>query len=156
MTLPIATGIELGLWVTDLEGTLADGRAITRIHPRIEDEFGPYLLEIKTRPHDSERALRADPDGLFRTAIETARAHDRRLVPLGTPLADGRMAATGPGGQFFEAIYGAGILPGKNCAGAHIHFEQANVRRQLDVLTALDPALALVSASPYYRRRRSQ
>jgi len=64
------------------------------------------------------------------------------------------MEATTPRGQLFEDIYGDGIAAAKNCAGSHIHFEKSNVRRQLDLLTALDPMLALVSASPYYRGER--
>jgi hypothetical protein len=44
----------------------------------------------------------------------------------------------------------------KNCAGTHVHFEQTDVVRQLNLLTALDPALALVNSSPYYRGERRQ
>lgn len=36
------------------------------------------------------------------------------------------------------------------CAGTHIHFDTGNVARQVNLLTALDPALALVSSSPCY------
>lgn len=156
MTLPIKTGIELELWVTDRDGELADGRAITEAHPRIEGEFVPCLLEVKTHPHETEQGLREDLHALLRTAIDAAADHDRRLVPLGTPLTEAKMDATGRRGELFEAIYGDGVLAAKNCAGSHIHFETTDVCRQLNLLTALDPALALVSSSPYYRGERSQ
>lgn len=154
MTLSISTGIELELWVTDREGALADGRVLTDAHPRIEGEFVPCLLEIKTRPHETEMGLREDLYSMLRTAIQDAEQHGLRLVPLGTPLTETKMDATTTRGRMFEEIYGDGIAAAKNCAGTHIHFEKANVRRQLNLLTALDPLLALVSASPYYRGKR--
>jgi hypothetical protein len=50
----------------------------------------------------------------------------------------------------FEAIYGDGVQSAKNCAGTHIHFQKGSVIDQLNLLTALDPALALLNSSPYY------
>lgn len=40
------------------------------------------------------------------------------------------------------------------CAGTHVHFEIEQPLDQLRVLTALDPAQALVSSAPYYRGQR--
>ncbi len=156
MTLSISTGIELELWVIEQDGVLADGRVITDAHPRIEGEFVPCLLEVKTQPHETETGLREDLYSLLRTAIDEADQHGLRLVPLGTPLTESEMDATTTRGRLFEDIYGDGIVAAKNCAGSHVHFEKGNVRRQLNLLTALDPLLALVSASPYYRGKRDQ
>lgn len=150
MSLPTSTGIEIELWVTDRDGKLADGRVVSEAHPRIEPEFVPCMLEVKTQPHEEEDELRKDLYWILRTAVEHAAENDLLLVPFGTPLAEADMGATTTRGKLFEEIYGDGIVAAKNCAGSHIHFEQSNVRRQLNLLTALDPALALVSASPYY------
>jgi gamma-glutamyl:cysteine ligase YbdK (ATP-grasp superfamily) len=150
MSLPITTGIEIELWVTDRDGKLADGRVVSDAHPRIEPEFVPCMLEVKTRPHEQEDELREDLYWILRTAIEHAAEHDLRLVPFGTPLTQVDMDATATRGKLFEELYGDGVIAAKNCAGSHIHFEQSNVARQLNLLTALDPALSLVSASPYY------
>ncbi|MGB9955668.1 glutamate--cysteine ligase [Haloferax prahovense] len=78
----------------------------------------------------------------------------KRLVPLGTPLTASDAAANCERGRAFETIYGSGIQSAKNCAGTHIHFEKSNVVDQLNLLTALDPALALVSSSTYYTGER--
>lgn len=133
---------------------MADGEAATDAHPRIEPEFVPSLVEVKTDPHDTEAGVRQDLHDLLRTATETAAQHDLRVVPFWTSLTETNGPATSTRGQLFEGIYGEGVLPAKNCAGSHIHFEKANVRRQLNLLTALDPALALVNSSVYYRGER--
>lgn len=151
MSVAITTGIELELWVTDDDERLADADAITDVHPRFEPEFVPSLIEVETEPHDTASGLRQDLHDLLRTASETAARHDLRVVPFGTPLSEADEPATSTRGQLFEGVYGEGILAAKNCAGAHIHFEKSNVRRQLNLLTALDPTLALVSSSLYYR-----
>jgi hypothetical protein len=88
------------------------------------------------------------------TAIDAVEADGKRLVPLGTPLSAADAPANCERGRLFETIYGAGVASAKNCAGTHVHFQQTDVVRQLDLLTALDPALALVSSSPYYRAER--
>lgn len=154
----LTTGIELELWVIDENGCLCDGRHLADAHERIEPEFVAPLLEVRTEPHDTEAALRRDLDEVLGTAIRAARAEDERLVPLGTPLTEVTDAAAGERGELFEQIYGAGVRPAKNCAGTHLHFERDRTCRQLNLLTALDPALALVSSAPYYcgeRTRRS-
>jgi hypothetical protein len=154
----LTTGIELELWVVDENGCLCDGRQIADAHERIEPEFVAPLLEVRTEPQDSEVALRQDLEGVLGTAIRAARADGKRLVPLGTPLTEVEDAAPSERGRLFEQIYGDGVRAAKNCAGTHLHFERDATRHQLNLLTALDPALALVSSSPYYcgeRGRRS-
>ena len=156
MNSDITTGVEMEVWVVDEQGRLTDGGALADAHERIEPEFVGPLLEMQTEPHDSVADLRRDLEEVLATALEAAAAADRRLVPLGTPLTGVDAPADGERGRLFETIYGDGVVPAKNCAGTHVHFEQTDVVRQLNLLTALDPALALVSSSPYYRGERRQ
>ena len=149
------TGIELELWIVDDGGRLRDCPGLADGHDRIDPEFVGPLVEVKTAPHESEDALRRDLQRTLRTAISEAESRGRKLVPLGTPLTDVSAPARTERGELFERIYGKGVVSAKNCAGTHVHFENGNVCRQLNLLTALDPALALVSTSPYYRGRRT-
>ena len=143
-------GVELELWVIDEFGRLCSGTDITDAHRRIEPEFIDPLIEVKTEPHTGEGDLRRDLQSTLRTGIRAAEAAGKRLVPLGTPLTGSDAAANCERGRVFETVYGDGVQSAKNCAGTHIHFEQGDVVDQLNLLTALDPALALVSSSPYY------
>ncbi|WP_336023310.1 glutamate-cysteine ligase family protein [Halobellus salinisoli] len=146
----LSTGVEVELWVVDEIGRLCDGTDITDAHRRIEPEFIDPLIEVKTEPHTSELDLRRDLRSTLRTGIRAAKAVGKRLVPLGTPLTASDAEANCDRGRIFETVYGSGVQSAKNCAGTHIHFEQEAVVDQLNLLTALDPALALVSSSPYY------
>ena len=143
-------GIELELWVVDETGRLCDGTDIAEAHRRIEPEFINPLIEVQTEPHPTEGALRRDLRSTLRTGIRAAERAGKRLVPLGTPLTASDAAANCERGRVFETVYGSGVQSAKNCAGTHIHFDQENVVDQLNLLTALDPALALVSSSAYY------
>lgn len=145
------TGIEMEFWVVDEQGRLCDGQELTGAHERIEPEFIGPLLEVRTEPHERGIELERDLRRTLRAAMQAATAAEKHLVPLGTPIASASPPATGERGRLFETIYGAGVAPAKNCAGTHIHFERERPCRQLNLLTALDPALALVSSSPYYR-----
>lgn len=144
------TGIELELWVVDRDGRLCDGREITGAHERIKHEFIGPLLEVQTEPHENEFGLRRDLQKTLRTAIRAADAEGKLLVPLGTPLTDSNWSANCERGRLYERIYGEGVKSAKNCAGTHVHFERNNTLDQLNLLTALDPALSLLSSSPYY------
>lgn len=148
------TGIEIECWVIDEQGRLCDQDGLADVHERVEPEFVGPLLEVKTAPHERERALRHDLQEALETVIEAAEASGKRLVPLGTPLTACDAPATGERGRLFETIYGDGVRSSKNCAGTHVHFEKGDVARQLNLLTALDPALALLSSSPYYLGER--
>lgn len=152
----IKTGIELELWVVDQTGRLCDGREITDAHDRIKPEFIGPLVEIQTEPHENELGLRRDLQRTLQTAIRAADAEDKRLVPLGTPLVDSNASANCERGRLFEEIYGTGVKSAKNCAGTHVHFEKDSVIDQLNLLTSLDPALALLSSSPYYSGKRME
>ena len=150
----LTTGVELELWVVDERGRLCDGADVTEAHPRIEPEFVDPLIEVKTEPHTSERGLRRDLQSTLQTAILAAERASKRLVPLGTPLTASDPPANCERGRVFETIYGDGVRSAKNCAGTHLHFDRENAVDQLNLLTALDPALALVSSSPYYAGER--
>lgn len=146
----IKTGVELELWVVDELGRLCDGQEITDAHERIKPEFVDPLVEIQSKPHENQFALRRDLQQTLRIAIRAADDEGKQLVPLGTPLTDSDTVANCERGRLFETIYGEGVKSAKNCAGTHVHFEKGDVLNQLNVLTALDPALALLSSSPYY------
>ncbi|WP_232701891.1 glutamate-cysteine ligase family protein [Halobacterium wangiae] len=152
----VTTGIELELWVVDQDGCLCDGRQIADEHERIKPEFVGPLLEVQTEPCGSEAALRRDLQETLRTAIRAAHAGGNLLVPLGTPLTEADVACHDERGKLFEQIYGGGVKSAKNCAGTHVHFERGETVRQLNLLTALDPALALTSSSPYYCGQRGR
>lgn len=143
------------LWVVDRQGRLRGDHEIPDGREGVEPEFVGPLVEVKTTPHDTERGLRREFQRRLREAMRAAAAEEKLLVPLGTPLTTARPDARDRRGELFEAIYGDGVVSAKNCAGTHVHFERENVARQLNLLTALDPALALVSTSPYYRGDRS-
>lgn len=142
--------MELELWVVDQHGYLCDGRHVADAHDQIEPEFVESMLEVKTEPRETETELRRDLHETLRVATRVAKSRDQHLVPLGTPLTESTAAAYTARGKLFERIYGDGVRSAKNCAGTHVHFEQTDTVDQLNLLTALDPALALVSSSPYY------
>ena len=146
----IKTGVELELWVIDHSGRLCDGRDIADAHEQIIPEFIEPLVEIQTEPHENELGLRRDLQTTLQTAMRAASAEGKQLVPLGTPLTASDASAHSERGRLFETIYGDGVTSAKNCAGTHVHFEKDDVIDQLNLLTALDPALALLSTSPYY------
>lgn len=143
-------GIEVEFWVVDERGRLTDGTEIVAAHERVEPEFVDPLVEVRTTPHETEASMRRDLQTVLCSALRAAAAAGKKLVPLGTPLTAASSEATGERGRLFEHIYGDGIESAKNCAGTHVHFEKDEVDRQLNVLTALDPAIALVNSSPYY------
>lgn len=147
-------GLEAEYWVIDEEGALCDGRDLVEVHDQISPEFVGSMIEIKTSPVESLSELCDEFVDMLNVLISAANANKRHLVPLGTPLSRQSLPVTSARGRLLERIYGEGIEPAKNCAGTHIHFERERVTRQLNLLTALDPALALVSSSPYYHGER--
>lgn len=147
-------GVESEYWVVDETGMLCDGRELLDAHEHVEPEFVASLIEIKTPPVANESALRHALQSTLRAVLAAADACGKRLVPLGTPLADSPSPIVSDRGRLLKQIYGEGIKPATQCAGTHIHFDAGNVPRQVNLLTALDPALALVSSSPYYAGER--
>ena len=147
-------GLEAEYWVVDGDGRLCDGRDLVEAHDRVSPEFVDAMIEVETPPVGSIPALRETLVEVLEAVMGAAASDGRRLVPLGTPLSSQTGAVWSARGKLLERIYGDGIEPAKNCAGTHVHFERERVTRQLNLLTALDPALALVSSSPYYRGER--
>ncbi|WP_049998163.1 glutamate-cysteine ligase family protein [Halococcus sediminicola] len=143
-------GVETEYWVVDETGALRDGRELVTAHECVEPEFVAAMIEVKTPPVASEFELRHTLQSTLQTVLAAADAEGLRLVPLGTPLADGSSPIVCERGRLLERIYGDGLKPATQCAGTHVHFDAGNVARQVNLLTALDPALALVSSSPYY------
>jgi gamma-glutamyl:cysteine ligase YbdK (ATP-grasp superfamily) len=143
-------GVESEYWVVDETGALRDGRELISAHECVEPEFVAAMVEVKTPPVESEFELRHTLQSTLRTVLAAADAAGLRLVPLGTPLADSSSPIVSERGRLLERIYGDGLKPATQCAGTHVHFDAGNVARQVNLLTALDPALALVSSSPYY------
>jgi hypothetical protein len=147
-------GIEMEFWVVNEAGELCDGAEVIGAHERVRPEFIGPLVEVQTAPRKRETDLRRELQRTLRAALRAADDAGKALVPLGTPLTGASPPASGERGRLFEAIYGESITAAKNCAGTHVHFEKGDVGSQLDMLTALDPALALLNSSPYYRGER--
>ncbi|HET7324530.1 MAG TPA: glutamate--cysteine ligase [Halococcus sp.] len=143
-------GVEAEYWVVDESGALCDGRDLVSVHECVEPEFIASLIEVKTPPVGNESALRDALQSTLRTVLAAADARGKRLVPLGTPLSATSSPIVSERGRLLERIYGDGIQPATQCAGTHVHFDVGNVPRQVNLLTALDPALSLVSSSPWY------
>lgn len=144
------TSVEIEYWVIDREGALAPAAGLAGALPFAEEEFVEPLLEVKTPPCATTAELRETVVEQLRTALDAAAEVDRLLVPLGTPLDAGPIEILpSDRARIQEAVVGDPFSHTKHCAGTHIHFEQRNVVDQLNVLTALDPALALCSSSPY-------
>jgi hypothetical protein len=147
-------GLELEYWVVDESGQLTSADALMESHECVTNEFVDSLIEIRVPPAEAETELRHIVQDILSTVLAVAKTHDKRLVPLGTPLTAHDLPIITERGHVLERIYGEELQYAKNCAGTHAHFDKGNVRRQLNLLTALDPALALVNSSPYYDGER--
>ena len=148
------TGIEVEYWVVDDEGRLCSGQDLLDVHEFIQPEFVDSLIEIQTPPVKSESDIRHELHWILRAVLEEAERHGKHLVPLGTPLTANHSPIISDRGTLLQTIYRDGLDCSRNCAGTHLHFDKGNVTRQLNLLTALDPALALLSSSPYYLGER--
>lgn len=147
-------GLEAEYWVVDGEGRLTDGRSLLDAHERAEGEFVAPMIEIATPPVSGVEALEREFLEALRAVLDAAEREEMHLVPLGTPITADSLPAVTDRGRFLERLYGPGLDAAKRCAGTHVHFEKRNVVEQVNLLTALDPALALVSSSPYYEGER--
>lgn len=143
-------GLEVEYWVIDEKGRLCSGADIVDSHDAVVPEFVDPLIEIQTSPYKDLAALRCDLQQTLRFVCTDAVARRKRLVPLGTPLTTTTIPVVSPRGRLLEQIYGNRLDYAKHCAGTHVHFDTGNVVDQLNLLTALDPAIALVNSSPFY------
>ncbi|AGB39598.1 glutamate-cysteine ligase family protein [Natronococcus occultus] len=149
------TSLEVEYWVIDGDGELTPPESLADLSEYTEREFVEPLFELKTPPCESIPELRATFVSQLEEVLETAERADKGLVPLGTPLnCDGVERRPGKRGQIQKDVLGPKFDYANYCAGAHLHFEKRNVTDQLNALIALDPALALVSSSPYYQGER--
>ncbi|XVH30273.1 glutamate-cysteine ligase family protein [Haloferacaceae archaeon DSL9] len=142
-------------WVVDETGSLATAAPLLSVSENVVPEFVDCLVEVKTDPCESTAELEAELTGHIARLLERAREENRRLVPLGTPLTDHDFDCDDSvRSEIQRRVIGDDFRLASYCAGTHMHFERANVVDQLNVLTAVDPAFALVNSSSFHRGRR--
>lgn len=146
--------MEIEYWVVDSDGRLCAGEEVVAAHDRISHEFVAPMIEVETPPRDDLDAVRRDLREVLEAGLAAADGAGKQLVPLGTPLVSETMPAISERGRLLERLYGEGLEYAKHCAGTHVHFDKRAVPDQLNLLTALDPVLALVASSPYYDGQR--
>ena len=145
-------GLELEYWTVDQRGRLISSKELAQRLDSGEQEFVEPLLELKTSPHENTADLREEAESILREALLEAQELGLKIVPLGTPMNSGKIDKIGSRrGEIQEQIIGENLEAAKRVAGTHIHFEKENVKEQLNILTALDPALALMNSSPFYQ-----
>ena len=151
------TSLEVEYWVIDDDGDLVPPESLLDLSEQIDPEFVEPMLELKTTPCSSTAELREEFLALVGEVVDAARERDKHLVPLATPLC----AAPSEipyrekrGTELQRRIVGPAFDDARVCAGTHLHFEQSNVVDQLNALTALDPAFALVNSASHYRGER--
>ncbi|WP_226479229.1 glutamate-cysteine ligase family protein [Natrinema amylolyticum] len=153
---PIRRSIEVEYWVIDDEGRLVEPGALVEASPGAEREFVEPLLEIKTTPCETTAELREELFDRIESVLERAEELNRGLVPLATPVNHDEVRdRASDRTRVQEQVIGEDFEYVRHCAGTHIHVEQQPGREidQLNALIALDPALALVNSSPYFRGR---
>ncbi|MCL7417991.1 MAG: glutamate-cysteine ligase family protein [Halalkalicoccus sp.] len=148
-------GIEVEYWVVDADGHLASAADLIDAHEYVVPEFVDSLVEIVLPPAGTPEELEAEFTEALTAVLDAAHAAGKRLVPLGIPLVEESPPVVSERGRILERIHGDRLRYAKNCAGTHIHFDAVDPIAQARLLTALDPALALVATAPYYGGRRT-
>lgn len=149
---PMRRSVEVEYWVIDDEGRLIDAGGLVDASPGAEREFVEPLLEIKTTPCETTGELRAELFERVEAVVRRADELDQGLVPLATPMTEQEIEQLpSERTEIQRRAVGDSFDCVRCCAGTHVHLEQLPGREvdQLNVLTALDPALALVNSSPY-------
>ncbi|MFP8953252.1 glutamate-cysteine ligase family protein [Natrialbaceae archaeon A-arb3/5] len=152
----IRRSAEVEYWVIDEEGRLVEPGELVDAAPGVEREFVKPILEIKTTPCETTAALRTELFGRLRRVLQRAEDVNKALVPLATPInSDEIREHSTERTRIQNRAVGANFEYVRHCAGTHIHIEQQPGREidQLNTFIALDPALALVNSSPYFRGR---
>lgn len=150
---PIRRSVEVEYWVIDDEGDLIEPGDLVDASPGVEREFVAPLLEIKTTPCETTEELRGELFDRLDRVLRRADELGLGLVPLATPLAaDAIRDRPSERTRIQDRVVGERFEYVRHCAGTHIHVEQQPGLEidQLNTLTALDPALALVNSSPYF------
>lgn len=146
--------LELEYWTVDDTGALASAAPVLDRVDSLHAESADPMLEVVTEPCADVPELRAEVAARLREVLEVAREEGRRIVPLGTPLNAGPIVTSdGPRTDIQRRILGESFDYATRCAGTHLHVDQIDgrVADQLNLLTALDPAFALVASSGYHR-----
>jgi gamma-glutamyl:cysteine ligase YbdK (ATP-grasp superfamily) len=149
--------VEVEYWVVDDEGRLVEPDDLVEASAGVEREFVEPLLEIKTTPCETTAALRDELFARLGRVLSRADELDKHLVPLATPVnARGIDDRPSERTRVQDRVLGEDFEYVRHCAGTHVHVEQQPGREidQYNTLVALDPALALLHSSPYYRGRR--
>jgi gamma-glutamyl:cysteine ligase YbdK (ATP-grasp superfamily) len=149
--------IEVEYWVVDETGRLTDPGPLVDAAPGVEREFVEPVLEVKTAPCATTADLRTQLYDRLGRVCDAAADAGRRLVPLATPLNGGDITdRDSDRTRIQDRVVGDAFECVRHCAGTHIHVEQIPGRAidQLNLLTALDPALALVNSAPYFQGTR--
>lgn len=150
-------GVELEFFVVDSDGNLCSAKKITGELDFAAPEFAECVVEIKSDPFESIEELKRDITRKTKKAIELGKEHDRSIVPLGTPLNHEELGLLETERlEMMKKFNPRDIEVEKELAriGFHIHFEKEEVKDQINVLTALDPAFALLNSSPYHQGRQ--
>lgn len=144
-------GLELEFWVVDQEGSLTTAAPLVNQMEECAPEFVDPLLEIKTPPQEDIEDIRSTVKDIMTQVLDHAEEQGKGLVPHGTTLSREEVPRLSyDRGDIQAKILGNRISYAKNVAGTHIHFDQEKSVDQLNLLTALDPALALTNSAPYY------
>jgi len=149
--------IEVEYWVIDEVGRLTDPGPLVDASAGAEREFVEPLIEVKTSPCETTAQLREQLYDRLDSVLAVADSEGKKLVPLATPLyGSGIEDRVHERTRIQDRVVGDEFECVRHCAGTHIHFEQQPGREidQLNVLTAADPALALVNSSPYFQGGR--
>jgi gamma-glutamyl:cysteine ligase YbdK (ATP-grasp superfamily) len=149
----VRRSIEVEYWVVDGDGELTAPGNLVEI-TGAEREFIAPLLEIKTTPCETTAQLRRELLDRLEAVLDRAAEQGKKLVPLATPVAAENIEdLPSERTRIQDRVVGENFEYVRHCAGTHIHIEQQPgvAIDQLNVLTALDPALALINSSPYFR-----
>lgn len=145
-------GIEVEYWVVDRTGRLVDPGPLADGSEGVDREFIEPILEIKTSPCGSTTQSRDELCERIESVLD--RSEGRRLVPLATPICEEEIRdIPSDRTRIQNQIIGENFEYIRHCAGTHIHIQQVPGREidQFNTLTALDPALALLNSSPYFK-----
>jgi len=154
---PIRRSVEVEYWVIDETGRLTTPGSLVDASPGAEREFVEPLLEIKTTPCETTAALREQLHDRVTAVLDRADEVGKRLVPLATPVHAEEIAEIpSDRTRVQNRVVGSDFAYVRHCAGTHVHVEQQPdcAVDQHNAFVALDPALALVNSSPYFRGQR--
>ncbi|WP_122088178.1 glutamate-cysteine ligase family protein [Halalkalicoccus subterraneus] len=146
--------LELEYWTVDTTGALAPAQPVIERIDAIDAESADPMLEVVTEPCDDVAELQAEVTERLCEVLAVAHEEDRRLVPLATPLcAESIDTSECPRTRIQRRVLGEEFGNATRCAGTHLHIDQISGSEtdQLNLLTALDPAFALVASSSHDR-----